>query len=445
MWAMTSDPFHPAPYLADGAHLFRTLLADGSATVTGAVVRQVQYRPGRSITLLYEVGLADAGDTTRTAPDTSGAGPETRTALEPIRTERVVVRCARTALAGLSPVAEDREGHPITMFRAVDDPGLPALRSALDPAMVGQLFADLGLGRAGDPVSLRFRAHRPLRRAVVEATGRHGRLFLKLVPPAEITGLHRRHRLLGEAGVAVAPSVGWTEDGIVVLGAVPGSTLRETLGTGGASPAVGDVHRLLDGFPGAIAELPGPLDPVCRVAEHTEMLAAVAPSLALKLARLNDGIADVAAAHSASRDEPVEPVHGDLHEAQLMVAGGRLLGVVDVDGAGSGHRIDDDANLLGHLSVLDLVVGHDHARSLGRLWLSDLDRSGRHDPAELRVRVAAVVAGLATGSYRVQETDWLRRTEHRLDLAASWLDSARRAGRRAGGTDPDRHDHVAAA
>ncbi len=398
---MARTAFHPTPYLDDGHRLLRGLLAPVEVGVPRVV--QIQARPNRSVTVQYDVEL----DGRRTS---------------------LVVRAAPTPLAGLDPVAEDADGHPICAFVGFDDPELPGLRAATDPRAVARLLADLGLGRPDDQVTLRVRAHRPLRRAVVEATGPNGRLFLKVVPPRRAADLHRRHRLLTEAGLPVAPSVGWSDQGVVAIGAISGRTLREELGGGGPVPRLAEVHALLDRFPAAVTDLAGPADPVSRLREHAASIGLVLPEARSALRRLVAGLTELAGGDDApSRRSTPVPVHGDLYEAQIMTGHGRVRGLIDVDGIGRGHRIDDDANALGHLSVLDLVVAHDRARRLGGAWLAELDRSGRHDPVELRARIGAVVVGLATGPFRVQERTWRRTTLDRLDLAESWMASAQRA------------------
>ena len=394
--------FDPRPYVRDARALVREIVG---AEVRGLRVLQIRPRPNRSVTVQYEVDLD------RPTPT------------------RLVVRAARAPLAGVDPVLSDADGHPVCAFADLQDPRLPGLADATDPAKVARLFADLGVGRPTDAITLRVRAHRPLRRAVVEARGPNGRVFIKVVRPEAAERLHRRHRVLTDAGLPIAPSVGWSERGIVVLGAISGNTLREDLDAGRPLPAVADVHALLDRFPDPVTEFSGPVEPVLRLDEHAALLRLVLPEAGARLDELVTGITGLAASGIGSTPG-IEPVHGDLYEAQIMTGGGRVRGFIDVDGIGAGHRINDDANALGHLSVFDLVRSHDRARRLGAAWLAELDSVGCHDPAELRARIAAVVTGLATGCYRVQERDWAANTLARLDLALAWLRSAERAATR---------------
>jgi hypothetical protein len=172
-----------------------------------------------------------------------------------------------------------------------------------------------------------------------------------------------------------------------------------------------------------LAELGRAPSPGERVADHTALIAAVLPTARARLHRVAGEIAELTAGEGA----PVVPVHGDLYEAQLLVRQARIVGVLDIDGTGAGHRHDDFANMVGHLSVLAKARRSHRCERVGTEWMATIDRTGWFDPARFRAEVAAVVLGLATGSFRVQDKEWQQRTLDRLDLVDAWLDSARRA------------------
>jgi hypothetical protein len=122
------------------------------------------------------------------------------------------------------------------------------------------------------------------------------------------------------------------------------------------------------------------------------------------------------------------PVHGDFYESQVMVDGGRVVGMLDIDTFGWGRPADDPATLLGHLAVLGQSAAAP-VRSFASRLIQLCDRT--LDPIDLRLRVAAVVLGLATGPFRVQRASWPQMTRARLDLADRWCASAALvAGRR---------------
>ncbi|GAB2570765.1 hypothetical protein GCM10027269_27740 [Kribbella endophytica] len=310
----------------------------------------------------------------------------------------------------------------IGVWSAANDPRLPGLRSAMDPVAVSSLFARCGLG--DHPVSVKLRAYRPLRRAVVEAVGPLGRLFLKVVPTDQGQALHDRHRLLNGAGVPAPRSLGWTDDGLVVLEALGGRTLRSALRSGHVGTDPAELTRMLDRLPAELLEAPRRTSWLERTAYYARSVAHVVPELGswptdLSSAIVAEGIIG-----------PTVPVHGDFYEAQVHVdRSGAIVGLLDVDTAGPGDRLDDLACLVGHLSVLAQVLPA-HTESIDGLaehCLSTFDR--QVDPGQLRLRIASVVLSLATGPHRVQDADWQQATRERVALAERWYDAAHRVHR----------------
>jgi hypothetical protein len=122
-------------------------------------------------------------------------------------------------------------------------------------------------------------------------------------------------------------------------------------------------------------------------------------------------------------------VHGDFYESQLLVDGGAVVGLLDVDTAGAGARIDDWATLLAHLAVQEQLQ---RAPATTAAYAAGLLRDAhlRWSPADLAARVAARLVGLATGPFRVQQAGWRVRTEQRVALAERWTtDLTARGGR----------------
>jgi hypothetical protein len=98
-----------------------------------------------------------------------------------VRDETFAATTARAPDGAL--VLDGGDAH-IALWRFPHDPDLPGLAAAADAQAVARLLGDLGLG-AG-PVRLTVRAYRPRRRAVIEATGPAGRLFVKAVRPDRV-------------------------------------------------------------------------------------------------------------------------------------------------------------------------------------------------------------------------------------------------------------------
>ncbi len=360
--------------------------------------RQVAYRPRRSSTVRYDVRVRWANGEERVEP---------------------LVAMIGGSLPG-NAVRMGRSDRQVALWHWPNDPALPGLPAALDRGHVERLFADLGLGHG--PVTLRVRAYRPGRRAVVEADNGQVRVYLKVVRPQRAAALHETHRSMA-AALPVPDSIGWTDDGIVVLPGIAGSTLREVLRSGAPLPGPADIEALLDRLPSGLVNGPRRPDWVISARHHAEVIGATVPSAA---AAADNFVAQLDERADRVLDHPVVPVHGDMYESQVMVENGRITGLLDVDTAGAGHRVEDIANFCAHLSVLALVTRPaDAIRQYGSSLLAHAETT--HERSDLRLRTAAAVFGLATGSFRVLESDWTKHTMDRIDLATQWVASADRA------------------
>lgn len=390
------DPAVPAlaVLLGPGASdVLNAVLEPAGARTGDARPIQVRYRPGQSIVAQYTAAVVweDGRKTTETlVAGSGGASP-----------------------AGTAVVEAD--GVEIAIWRYPNDPHLPGLAAASDPGRVGALLRDLGA--PGDRPRLRRRAYRPGRRAVIEATTSSARIYLKVVRPSRVAELQARHASM-TGHIPVPASHGWSSDlGLVALQAMPGKTMRKALESGTRRlPSAGQILDLLDALPDPPAVATPVAGPAARAVDHAELLRTVAPSLADRIGALVDAV-------GATTDEPEVPVHGDFHSSQILVRQSDIVGLIDVDTTGAGARVDDLAGLLGHLSTLSLR-GRSR-QSIDRYATNLVDGFDRvSDPASLRLHTAAVVLGLATGPFRVQETNWPGGVERRIALAERWIDSA---------------------
>lgn len=294
----------------------------------------------------------------------------------------------------------------IGMWRFPFDPDLPGLATACDQTRMTSLANQLGLPGEARP---HVRAYRPRRRAVVEVTTPAGTVFVKVVRPSKVADLHALHRKA--AGCPTPEPLGWTPDGLLVLAALPGSTLRAQLLAGKPALDVDSVVAVLDTLPATLAT--GPTRPTWgqKAKHYAEVVATTVPSLARRARAVAKAVD-----HAAPQGPPV-PVHGDFYEAQLLVSNGRVTGLLDIDTAGRGERLDDAACLLAHLDVLAQIhpALHHPGPELKTRFEQDLD------PRLLANRTAAVVLSLATGPYRVREPEWQSKTADRMALAEKWL------------------------
>jgi hypothetical protein len=302
------------------------------------------------------------------------------------------------------------------VWRWPQDPALPALAAATDPDRMREVLAASGLPRT-EPLRVRVRAYRPGRRAVLQVDGGGPRLYLKVVRPAAVDALVARHGLLA-GPLPVPPVLAATPDGLVVLPEQPGTPVRALLGGTAPLPGPADLDALLDALPPALDALPGRPGHLARVRHFADVLALTAVTAPAERAEL-EALAGALETGDAS-DAATVPVHGDLHDGQLLTADGAVTGLLDVDTAGPGHRVDEWATLLAHLSVRALHDrGPGRARGYGAVLLAHAET--RVDRAALRPRIAAAVLGLATGPFRVQQPGWAEHTRARIGLAGRWL------------------------
>lgn len=363
----------------------------GSRIVESRAI-QTTWHPGRSLTVRYRISAADG--------ELAGSNDVVA----------VIGEIPEDSSLVAGPDAE------VGVWIVPDDPMLPGLRSALDVPTVSSLLASLGSTEVA--TATRLRAYRPGRRAVVQVEAGSSSIFLKVVPPKRIEALHARHRFLSDH-LPVPDSLGLSPSlGVVAMAALPGVDLRASL-RHGATPYPGP-----DTITSLVHSLPEPEEkwrtwsPEDALEGTVDLLRLLLPDETARLGSLAEEIGKDA----GPRDVPV---HGDYHEAQILTDGPRLVGLIDVDTFGWGRRGDDAATMLAHLhllaaesadprSVLDLAV------ALNRRW------DAVYDPVRLRLKTAAHVLGLATGSFRVQTPNWVEETRARIDAAEQWVESARR-------------------
>lgn len=397
------------------ADLLDAAVATAGGELVDWRVRQVDHRPGSTTTVAYRATVRWDGVT---------------------RCETLGASVGRSRDGSKPGVVTLTDGDAtVAVWRFPDDPALPALPAAFDPARVEELLEGLGVGhQARAHPELGVRAYRPTRRAVIEARAAAARVFLKVLRPRKVADLHRRHELLSDAGLPVPRPLGWSDEGLLVLSPLRGTEMRAAVRDGARIPSPDEVLDLLDRLPDGVRDLPR-RPAWSESAEHyAGVIGAALPAEAGRAADL----AGAVGARLAERGLGTDPTHGDLYESQIMLTDGRITGLLDVDAAGPGHRADDLACLVAHLDVLSLTRTADatQAEQASRMRRLAADYAtafvaageGRGaDRADLCARVAGVLLSLATGPHRVQEHGWQAATSRRLDAVAGWLDGSRLA------------------
>lgn len=379
----------------DAADLLRVAVAHAGGRLDEAAVVQVQHRPGLELVARYEALVAWGG--------------------APARRETLLAAATtHGAPAGTLPLEGD--GLEAGVWRYPFDPELPALEAAVTP--VGAEHLEVV-------------AYRPTRRAVVRATAPDGTTtYRKVVRPREAAGLAAVHEGLASAGLPV-PAVleADPETGVLTLEGLGGENLRDRLlGSRTGWPPVGQLVELIE----AVARVdlgaavgPPRLSLADATAGHARALLAILPDEGQRLDRLTSAVADI------GRVDPsrARTVHGDLYEAQVMVTGDRISGLLDLDDVYLGDPLDDAAVAVGHLHLVRPET-RAHREHLGRYRRRLRDAlaeafSPGGGRAELDRRTAAVLVGLATGSFRAQRRDWQAEARRRLSVADRVLRSGR--------------------
>lgn len=317
--------------------------------------------------------------------------------------------------------------HPqeVALWLHPNDPDLPGLPRAAFPDQVADLLREHRIADIDpDELGLTMLGYRPRRRAVVRVDLPDGRqLFVKVLRSKVFGPIRERHRLLAAAGLPVPPVLAATEDLLLVLGRVPGRPLAEALFDPRPAISAEALLAVLDRLPGEVSALPRRASWVESVDLYAEILVAADPELAHEVGTVLDpvhrGLGGIEAGTA--------PTHGDFHEGQLFVTDGAVTGLIDVDTAGPGHRSDDLAVLLGHLHTVQRMDRDQAATVAGLIasWQPVFDEAV--DPAELRLRTAAVVLSLATGPHRSQEPDWRAETRRMIATAQHLVAEARRS------------------
>jgi hypothetical protein len=296
-----------------------------------------------------------------------------------------------------APLTERAAARPGVVSLADGDRTVHLWRHPADPELPGLAAAC----RAAD-ADLDLVAYRPLRRAVVRVRPRPGAdgspavTYRKVVRPRRVEALHARHELLAAAGIPVPASLGWTPDGVLTLAALEGPSLAHALAADGAlrlDPAA--FLDLLDTLPAGACDLRRRAPWSEHALVYARGAAFTLPHAAAELGALGAQIAELV---RRTDPGPVVPTHGDLYEANLLVTGPTITGLLDLDSVGPGHRVDDLACLLGHALVLPCLAPavYPLVPAAVQRWLTAFDAVV--DPAALRARVAAVVLSLVAGA-----------------------------------------------
>lgn len=398
--AAQREPADVALLTGDGAReLIGRALAGQHAHLVDWQVHSVHHRPGAGVTVGYAATVERRGH-------------------EPAEEYlcATTARLSDPSAPGLIPVATPECVVHVWLHPA--DPELPGLATACDPARLSEWL--------GSPVAVELLAYRPTRRAVVHVTSTvEGEAYLKVVRPAAAPELIERHTTLTDAGVP-APRVLRTDPaGLVMLESGRGVPLANLLAQGlgdRAARVLDSLVSTLDALPAAVMDLPRHPAWAERVDHYAHAAATVLPEHADRTSLLAQGVGELMA---ASDPGPVAPSHGDYYEANVLMdprPGALAVStLLDVDSVGPGHRVDDLACMLGHVSVLPHLApqAYPYVPEVLETWTQAC--SAMVDDVALHARCAAVVLSLVAGARRTDGGHWRSDAEGRLARAEAWL------------------------
>jgi aminoglycoside phosphotransferase (APT) family kinase protein len=281
-----------------------------------------------------------------------------------------------------------------------NDPALPALSSLVDASRASETLAMMGLDV--EVTATTVIAYRPGARAVLRvegasADGARDSLYAKVVEPGRAAALAERHELFRSSGVPVPRALGWSQDGIVAMTELEGTPAHTAL------PLIRDPEGFLDQIEFLIALIAGipaintaRTSLLERVDWYVERLVESTPA---EEGRIRDLGALITSCRERAREFAPDPVtvHGDLHLGQLFVDGedfGSIVGVLDIDTAGSGDPADDAAALYAHLVALAVMaepIDASYATAgfgIAERWIARWPRN-RNPGFDLRARAIA--------------------------------------------------------
>lgn len=308
------------------------------------------------------------------------------------------------------------------------DPDLPGLARAAYPEHVAEVFHEYRVTPtrlAPEQVHLDMIGYRPRRRAVLRAAldtpAGPQTFYIKVLREQVFADVVHRHRILREVGIPAPVVAAATSDSLLILAEVPGTPLSRAIFHPDPPCSAEQLIGVLDAMPTQVAGLPRRAPWTDAVQHYASMVSEATPWLEPRIrwvaGEVQAGLAGIGPGN--------EPTHGDFHEGQLHVDHGRICGILDVDTIGPGRRADDLACLIAHLSTVQRMNAEqaERVKTLLRAWVPVFD--SRVDPAELRLRAAAVILSLATGPFRGQEPQWERETEHILGAAETLVRQVR--------------------
>ncbi|MET1044895.1 MAG: phosphotransferase [Microbacteriaceae bacterium] len=264
---------------------------------------------------------------------------------------------------GVLTMRNDETGDENAVWLYPRDPALPALPSAVFPDAATVLLNRIGLGV--DTVSLMLAAYRPGKRAVVRADWPGGTTFIKVVRPDQVFDLQAKYSIWRDAGLPVPGTLGWTDDGIIAFTSLHGelaSAAVTRLSDAEADALVSGITDMCARIGGVPSDKPARASLATRLSWYERRVGTLLSHRGADgtlLARLDDACRQIERVLASAPMTRPMTIHGDLHLGQLFLnpADSALVGILDIDTAGTGDPADDAAALHAHLVVSAAMYG----------------------------------------------------------------------------------------
>ncbi|MPV49268.1 phosphotransferase [Pseudactinotalea sp. HY160] len=322
---------------------------------------------------------------------------------------------------GVFRVTDPSTGQTVAVWLYPKDPALPALEATVFRSAAQRLLARIGIDV--DQPHLKVVSYRPGRRAVIRVDAAPTPVFLKVVRPGRAEPLVARHQAFKDAGVLVPRVLGWSDDGLLALAALPGVEAQSICGEL-PDTFIAQVSALVQRIATVPSQERARRSLVERVDWYVDHVSQALPEYASHIEALGVRI-DRLLARGRSAPVPEVTIHADLHVGQIFVDPadpGAITGVLDIDTAGSGDPADDAAALFAHLLVLGRHLDHSdrapaaaRVRELAVAWRGTWARPA--DPG-FPDRVVAITATHLLG-HAIRQADTAGTTD--LFLAAHGL------------------------
>ena len=322
-------------------------------------------------------------------------------------------------------VAWLERGKPVEVFRYPDDPRLPGLKQAADPAGAIKLINKYVLSVGARRTRVEAVRYRPGSRAVLRYSVGRMRFYGRVIRPATVSSFLKSWEPIARSGFAAPRIAGyWADGGVVWMSEIPGKNLRSLIRRG-LQP---DPGPILDGLTtlwatpngetqGQAFDLSGAYHRAKRSLLHVAQDDALASLSIGRIAWSLDTFVE--------SWRPSAVAHNDFYDDQILVLPDGGMALVDFEEAGPGDPMLDVGNFTAHLrwrSRFGRKTESDGtSQYLDEFRAAALERFGWRE-RDLNLREAVCLFRICTNAVRHPQHHWRERLGAGLTLASEVLE-----------------------